>query len=525
MLNFLKASLSLSSAVFASLLIVSQAAIAAEVQVSKTNASETLEQLNQYAQVDNSIGQINSVSQLSDVKPSDWAYQAVKSLVERYGCISAYPDGTFKGQRTLTRYEFAAALDSCLSRVNELIAANAGSVSKDDLAALEKLSKDFSAELATLRQRVDKVEAKVADIEKKQFSTTTKLAGEAIFAVTGTAGDKQKNNTVFQDRVRLNFKSSFTGEDSLNVRIGAGNTTGLALTPSTSEGTQTFTGYTGNSASIDWIGYYTPVGKAQAYISPYNGIHSDYAPTVAPYFDDYTGGSGALSNFASSSPIYTIGGGAGAGVNIPLSKGGIIPNSLTLGYLASDANSPTTGKGLFEGNSAALVQANFNFGEKLTAAATYVHGNHKNGGALFNYGGSGGVVGTNEANTLGVSSTSNSYGFAAAYKVSDKMSLNGFVSSTKVDDVVDKDVLSYGVGIALPDFGKKGNVLGLFAGAEPYQADTANFKAPYHIEGFYKYRVNDNVSITPGVIYLTAPGQDKNSDPALIGTIRTTFTF
>jgi Carbohydrate-selective porin, OprB family/S-layer homology domain len=520
MLNFLKVSLGLGSAVFASLLIVSQAAIAAEV--TETTTSNTLEQV---AEVDNSIGQINSVSQLSDVKPSDWAYQAVKSLVERYGCISAYPDGTFKGQRTLTRYEFAAALDSCLSRVNELIAANGSGVSKDDVAALEKLSKDFGAELAILRKRVDKLEAKTTEIEKKQFSTTTKLAGEAIFAVTGTAGDKQKNSTVFQDRVRLNFKSSFTGEDSLNVRIGAGNTTALNIAPATSEGTQTFTGYSGNSASIDWIGYYTPVGKAQAYISPYNGIHSDYAATVAPYFDDYTGGSGALSNFASSSPIYTIGGGAGAGLNIPLSKGGIIPNSLTVGYLASQANSPAAGQGLFEGNSATLVQANFNFGEKLTAAATYVYGNHKNGGALFNYGGSGGVVGTNQANTLGASSTSNSYGLAAAYKVSDKISLNGFVSSTKVDDVVDKDVISYGVGIALPDFGKKGNVLGFFAGAEPYQKDTADFKTPYHIEGFYKYRVNDNVSITPGVIYLTNPGQSSTSDPALIGTIRTTFTF
>ncbi len=49
---------------------------------------------------------------------------------------------------------------------------------------------------------------------------------------------------------------------------------------------------------------------------------------------------------------------------------------------------------------------------------------------------------------------------------------------------------------------------------------------PYHIEGFYKYRVSDNISITPGVIWLTNPGQlANNNESAVIGTLRTTFTF
>lgn len=52
--------------------------------------------------------QITSVSQLSDVQPSDWAFQALQSLVERYGCIAGYTNGTFKGNRALSRYEFAA---------------------------------------------------------------------------------------------------------------------------------------------------------------------------------------------------------------------------------------------------------------------------------------------------------------------------------------------------------------------------------------------------------------------------------
>jgi hypothetical protein len=43
--------------------------------------------------------QVTSISQFSDVRPTDWAYQALSNLIERYGCVAGYPDGTYKGQR------------------------------------------------------------------------------------------------------------------------------------------------------------------------------------------------------------------------------------------------------------------------------------------------------------------------------------------------------------------------------------------------------------------------------------------
>ena len=55
---------------------------------------------------------VTSVSQLSDVKPTDWAFTALQSLVERYGCIAGYPDRTFRGKQATTRYEFAAGLNA-----------------------------------------------------------------------------------------------------------------------------------------------------------------------------------------------------------------------------------------------------------------------------------------------------------------------------------------------------------------------------------------------------------------------------
>jgi len=67
------------------------------------------------------VAQVTSVSEFSDVKPTDWAFTALQSLVERYGCIAGYPPEstapgrlkqtpgtTFRGQRAMTRYEFAA---------------------------------------------------------------------------------------------------------------------------------------------------------------------------------------------------------------------------------------------------------------------------------------------------------------------------------------------------------------------------------------------------------------------------------
>jgi hypothetical protein len=118
----------------------------AETPASSGDTSESTDvrdQLNRYSREGghgDAMSQVTSVSQLSDVQPTDWAFQALQSLVERYGCIAGYPDGTYRGNRAMTRYEFAAGLNACLNRVNELIAtATADLVRKEDLATLQRL--------------------------------------------------------------------------------------------------------------------------------------------------------------------------------------------------------------------------------------------------------------------------------------------------------------------------------------------------------------------------------------------------
>ena len=589
MSNILWKSLVVSPAILGAALLVSSTAIAAPsttkgassietsstaevsqqpaVLATETKEAQVLAQVNRYSNENNtSLNQVTSVSQFSDVQPTDWAFQALQSLVERYGCIAGYPNGTYRGNRALSRYEFAAGLNACLDRVNELIAtATADMVTKQDLATLQRLQEEFSAELATLRGRVDALEGRTAELEANQFSTTTKLKGEAIFAVTDAFSNEtgKANRAVFQDRVRLGLETSFTGRDILTTRLAAGNATGFDLkdkngnsiagsqVPGNGVGTQTFeVGSTGaNSVKIDKLTYEAPLGPARVYLSASGGQHSDYAAVNNPYFFDKTdGGKGALSTFASENPIYRIGGGSGIALNVPFGKPGssfLKPSSITLGYLASNnsvsnAASPAPSNGLFDGNYAALGQLNFNVGNRVALAATYVHGYHKAGSSLFDSGFDGGaLVGTSQANSLGAdrtilnapstsASSSNSYGISAAIKPSDKLSLSGFVSYHDVTGFGandDKEAWSYGVGLALPDFGKKGNVLGIFGGAQPYSLAGTTRETPYQVEGFYKYRVSENISVTPGVIWVTSPGQATNSNDAFIGTLRTTFSF
>ena len=168
------------------------------------------------------FAQVTSVSQLTDIKPTDWAFQSLQSLIERYGCIAGYPDKTYRGNRALTRYEFAAGLNACLDRIQELIStATSPLAKKEDLATLEKLQTEFATELIALRGRVDTLDAKTRTLEKQQFSTTTKLQGEVIFALNGTNADS--TNATFLSRSRLTLSTSFTGKDRLLTQLQAGS--------------------------------------------------------------------------------------------------------------------------------------------------------------------------------------------------------------------------------------------------------------------------------------------------------------
>jgi hypothetical protein len=461
------------------------------------------------------------------VQPTDWQYTSLKTLESKYKC-----DPSLTGM-AVSRADFATGLNACMKKAEPVLANNTSEVSAQDLESLRRLSQEFRAELSTLDARIEKTErTSLAQSQTSQFSTTSKLKGEVVFGLNGViSGGAAGSNGTFSDRVRLLVETSFTGKDKLFTRLAAGNFSGYGPLKNgtlTAEGAPTYAGYAGNSVGIDWLAYQFPLGRSTIYAAAVNGIHSDYAETHNPYFQDFTGANGALTSFAEENPIYKIGGGTGVGLSIPISSGNsTFLDSVNLSYFAgTNANSPATG--VSGGRNSFLAQVNFKPSDKFDFGLTYVNANHADG-AIYNFGAAGPIVGSGLTDTG--FSTSNSYGLSAAYKASDNLSLSGYVGKTSAARTAggaNADILTYGVGLALPNVGQPGNLLGFFAGQAPTVtnggAGTAN--SSYQLEAFYKYKLNDGLSVTPGLIYLTNPNQvDPNAGGALVGTIRTTFTF
>lgn len=501
----------------------------------------------------NTMAQVTSVSQLSDVQPTDWAFQALQSLVERYGCIAGYPDGTYRGNRALTRYEFAAGLNACLDRVNELIAtATADTVSKEDLATLQRLQEEFSTELASLRGRVDALEASTAEMEANQFSTTTKLSGAVIAAISGIAngqnvdtGEDLDDAIIFVDRARLEFNTSFTGRDLLYTLVSAGNFRGYESVTGTTQGELSYLraqdeDQSDNDLGLETLEYIFPLTDSTEVVLGIAGVaFYDFTNTLTLFDGD--GDSGALSLFGTRNPIYNLGDGSGIGIRQQLGKN----FEVSLGYLADEAFSPEDGNGLFNGPYGAIGQVVFKPSDRFNLGLTYVHSyNSDNAGTGNNVGPFARFDETLFAN-IGipqstVPSSSNSYGVELSWQLSDKIVLGGWAGYSQttllstVGGIFDRgnvDIWNYAVTLGFPDLGKEGSLLGFVFGMEPKVTDSSVAQVAeaddnsYHIEGFYQYQLTDNIAITPGVIWITSPGFNNNNDDLVIGALRTTFSF
>jgi hypothetical protein len=192
MSEILKKTLLAAPATLGALLLASGEAMA-EPFGSSLSTSDMLQQIESYSTEGSTRAQFTGASKFSDVSPGDWAFQALDDLVRRYDCLKGYPNGTYRGNRALTRYEFAAGLNACLQQIERLIAeTTADFVTREELETLRRLMQEFEAELATLGTRVDNLEGRVAFLEDNQFSTTTKLVGEVIFNLDIATGRRAK---------------------------------------------------------------------------------------------------------------------------------------------------------------------------------------------------------------------------------------------------------------------------------------------------------------------------------------------
>jgi len=533
-------------------------AASVSVPSTKTNLSD---QINRVASLDPAaepieaaanMDQVTSVSQLADVKPTDWAFQALQSLVERYGCIVGYPNKTFRGNQALSRYEFAAGLNACMDRINELIAAGtADLVKKEDLLKMQKLQEEFAAELVTLRGRVDALEVRTATLEKQQFSTTTKLFGQAIFGVQGRTGNRADLFPVDGIRdvkdpgtqinvisnVQLSLLTQFSPRSILLTGLAAGN--GSTRPFLTNNVRLAYESDTGGSVQLSDLTYRHLIGKGFAVIVGTEGVNMVNVFRGANRVE--SAGFGPLSAFAQRNPIINIGAGrAGAGFDWQIAPRISLQALYTAG---GEPNNPGSKLGLFDGRNTIGAQLTVAPTNTIDVALNYVH-SYSPGGFL---GFLGTGVGDDQVSAAGATST-NAVGGTISWRVTPQITLGGwagYTNSSIPGFSGNVETINWMAFLNFPDLFGRGNLGGLYVG-QPPKIFNSNLPTGVnipdilaggvggpggqpatttHIEAFYRYRLNDNITITPGVIVILNPRNTDASDTITIGAIRTTFTF
>ena len=135
----------------------------------------------------------------SDVSTSDWAYQAVSELSDQ-GIVEGYPDGTFKGERNITRYE--------LAQIIARLMANEDQYNAEQRAMIDQLASEYADELNNLGVRVGNLESKVGNIS---------WSGDAYMKWAQGYDAQDANNTVDSYKGRLRIKAHAQVNDSTYV--------------------------------------------------------------------------------------------------------------------------------------------------------------------------------------------------------------------------------------------------------------------------------------------------------------------
>lgn len=486
------------------------------------NAAElNISGVNQYS----SYEQVTSVSQFSDVRPSDWAYQALSNLVDRYGCVAGYPNGTFAGGKAMTRYEAAALLNACLDRVSE---------TTDEL---KKLMEEFGTELAVLRGRVDGLESKVGQLEAQQFSTTTKLRGDTRWVIGGLSysGDNKENYDLregvsFNYDVRLNFDTSFTGKDLLRTQLRAGNFTDSGFGAQPTPLTQLDAGFQenlgnadgGDVVAINRLYYKFPVNdQFTAVFGP--RLRQDDALPVWP------------SVYTSDKilKVFQYAGAPGAYNQVLGSGGGLWykSNGWSLGaaYVSAvgDVGDSAEG-GLFNGNSQSSTTVQLAYTGKnwnITGAYNYTQQGTKIAGTSFETLVTPGAVTGGETNAFSVAG----YWQPLESRWIPSISAGWGYNAATYEDSEGFDSQSWYTGLVWRDAFVVGNSLGVAVGQPTFvtsAADAGIDDSNFAVEAYYKMQVTDNIAVTPAVFYLSAPrgAVDRNLD-TFGALVQTTFKF
>lgn len=533
----------------------------------------------QTTQVAQASGPVTSISQLSDVQPTDWAFQALQSLVERYGCIAGYPDRTYRGNRAMTRFEFAAGMNACLDRINELIAAGlADKVSREDLAVLQRLQEEFAAELAALKGRVDVLEADVADLQSKVFNPVTKLNVQVITALTGSAlsddlriqdtttgeifteFESDQANVILPYRIRMNFDASFVGTDRLRIRLEAED----AETDFFPNDPGFFFNGDNDTFELDDFSYRFRAFEVATIAVGFNSVGIDERFNYSNPFD-------ALSDASTLGPLTNGPEGSGFGSSGVAFDLRFAENfTFAYGYGTEDAQNPGNegfgDTGVTGGSSSHGFELGYQaetFGVYFQYAFTFLEdgsiGLDSNGGIPFDSLFRGPVFDpTNFADDEVFASPSadvNGFAFAAEWEITPRVIFSGWFTWGDVDyeyrgpipvelvgtDPGSENFTAWLAGFLFPDLFLEGGEAGVVVGQLANSEDSFLSETPTFLDLYYSFPVNDFITITPGAYFVFNPnggsrllrtpdggftGEALIDDPTLsVGAVRAEFSF
>ena len=490
-----------------------------------------------------SRNQVTSVNQFSDVRPTDWAYQALSNLVEKYGCVAGYPNGTYKGGQAMTRYEAAALLNACLDRVTEVT---------DEL---QRLMDEFKKELAVLKGRVDGLEAKVGELEAQQFSTTTKLSGLATFVIggvsySGSAYNSSSHtvnrrgrppvtdvyeNITFNYDVQLTLDTSFTGKDLLRTNLRAGNfgTSAFGGEPhglgNSAELEVAFEEDAGpNIVGIDKLFYQFPIGSQfTATVGARVGQEDMLALWPSVYPADTI-----LNLFTVNGAPAAYSKNLGAGAGLWWQNNGWSVSANYVSALGSDSS-----KGIFTEDAGATASVQLGYQQEqwgIAAIWTYIQPDTQfvPGTTPLVHGAVDHTAGA-ETNAFGLSAFWQPMTSGWLPSVSIGWGINNTSNSTSRPAGSLRQSQSWMAGLQWTDVFMKGNDFGFAVGSAVFATSLTGGVSPddgnLAWEWWYKFQVTDNISITPALFYLSRPlgqrtpeGQGFSSLGALI---KTTFKF
>jgi hypothetical protein len=485
-------------------LLAAPAVLALLAPVAAAASELNLERVNHYAR---SQEQVTSIGQFSDLRPTDWAYQALSNLIERYGCVAGYPDGTYKGGRAMTRFEAAALLNACLDRVTEVTDEH------------KKLMAEFEKELAVLKGRVDGLEAKAGELEASQFSTTTKLSGLATFVVGGVSNNPAGEQVTFNYDVQLNLDTSFTGKDLLRTVLRAGNFDGErnAFGGGLSTLEIAFQEEGGPDVlGIDKLFYQFPIGsQLTATIGGRVGQEDMLALWPSAYPSDTI-----LNALTLNGAPLAYNKNLGPGLGLWWQDNGW---SVSANVVA--ANGADSSQGLFTSTSAGTSTVQLGYGqENWGLAAIY---SYLNGGV--------GVPGATPFTTAEIEeggASTNAFGISGFWQPAESgwiPSISAGYGINRSSDTNLRTSQSWMVGLQWSDVLTEGNSFGMGVGQPAFATATRNGadteKGVWAWEWWYQWQVSDAISVTPAIFYLNNPGGSEGGRDQFGALLKTSFQF